>query len=712
MTAFSSEYFVEIDRPGVHRVEYDALREVPGQIPQDAFPHVSRGGVRQPVWVQDRDKDGLFGNGDALVIALHPARPGAVEWERFPTTLRVAWESREEGEEPWLGVDHETMRSGDTANEEVLFVYETIEESPLRIPIPDHNEADLSTSFWARLSSLDEKPFSIPVSRSPFWNLIDTGAVNLRIRVHGVTWISEPSETVPEHALVCEIGSIKARREWSSRSGRTLEFPQLALSKSEATLHLQVPERYLNDGKTFLADLSLLDWVEWSAPFLPRFLTETHPSTPLRRELRLKSSGAADIVLDLPESSFEWELYDDLGQRWRFPKSGGTFIVQAPESERFLLDCEDPDQLPVRIRKSNAVALSDFTLESSDYLLISPSSLRAGAEDLASIHQKRGIPCSVLVLPQIADMFGHGRISAVAVKSAISHWYQQQTGIKNPMVLLIGDASWEEPGTGRNIIPTWSAKLGDSYCASDHPYACLPDDSVIPNIAVGRLPVTTPSELQSYLEKVKRILNADTPSPDKPRAIFIVDHDSVNQSKARPLLTRLAESGFSTEPIFADASVDSKVRMERIHAAIKEGADSIFYYGHGARHVWRTGPPDFAAQSSLFTSADLERLAAAPETRINRLVVSLTCDNAPFDHSTDHSLGEKFITLPSGGSAAFVGSSWRVQNSVPVVEAWVEAVCDSDSVGEAFLHAKRKIATARFLQAYNLLGDPSLPLRH
>jgi hypothetical protein len=93
------------------------------------------------------------------------------------------------------------------------------------------------------------------------------------------------------------------------------------------------------------------------------------------------------------------------------------------------------------------------------------------------------------------------------------------------------------------------------------------------------------------------------------------------------------------------------------------------------------------------------------------VVLSLTCYSAPFDHPSADSIGEKLLRIDSRGAIAVVAASWRNSPSPRWSEVLLEELTTrGTTVGEAVMRAKRRVRNRMFVETYNLLGDPAVPI--
>jgi hypothetical protein len=170
----------------------------------------------------------------------------------------------------------------------------------------------------------------------------------------------------------------------------------------------------------------------------------------------------------------------------------------------------------------------------------------------------------------------------------------------------------------------------------------------------------------------------------------------------------MGQRGFEARKVYpAPGEPADEQNRRRLIEAFDAGNLLVHFFGHGGRFIWRTGPPDHRMHHDLFTLDDLDALQ--PGGRLP-VVLSMSCYSAPFDHPGADSIGEKFLRVPQRGAIAVVAPAWRNAPTIEMSTLLLDAMSQPGTVGEAFLQAKRASTTRDFLDQYNLLGDPAVPL--
>lgn len=692
-----------IDSPGVYSLSYDICASN-GEISEKTKFRVTQSGNPCPIWLDETNPDGKFGPRDRLIFvapAKHPRGDG-YKAAYPPVRIQTSQDGSKPGRLPVLpaieGAEGEPISPG-------FSVLSHAEENPIRfcLPGPDFTNAD--RFFWLRLTSVDESPHEIDLPAS-FLAIPPTSGTpaKLRMSLAGITTISDRSNTLPEHEIEIAVGnSHHPPHDWSGTEETVLEFDGLAPEDLSESLKIAVSERYSEDGN-FIADIVLLNWIELETPLgtVPKGFDGQVRLIPQQPHLSSK---------EIPLSSDEEKLrlFSSSGKGWQLD-SPGNFRIPLSEGDSSFYLARAGGETPVKkTRPWRTLDLSFIEEGTIDYLVIAPEMLAADVAPLVDAHSTQETSIRLLTVEDCYDAFGNGTPGTSAIARAIQHWYSQRKSKELGYVLLAGDASYEKPGTGRNLIPTSSFAIRGSLCASDNPYACLTGDDYDPDIAIGRLPIATSDEAQRVVTKTVTALIPDKKEPPTEcRSLWVVDHNQSNRDRATKAIESLKNSGVDSELIYASDDEPHTERIARIKASLFAAPNWVFYIGHGARHIWQTGGLDYSDQSSLFTS---DILAEWTGDKPVRALFSITCDNAPFDHPTDDSLGERFVTMSPGGSLTFVGASWRIQGFTKAPQMFSDAAETSVTVGETLEKAKKAMRFRPFVESFNLLGDPGLPLR-
>jgi hypothetical protein len=273
-------------------------------------------------------------------------------------------------------------------------------------------------------------------------------------------------------------------------------------------------------------------------------------------------------------------------------------------------------------------------------------------------------------------------------------------------VVLVGDDTIDPQDfydTGaQSFIPSiagWDKEFG--RVPSENGYADVDGDGA-PDLAVGRLSVSTPAEAQLMVDKIARQASVLRASLGK--NLFVAD----NRAPGDPNFAGIAESVAARFPATAWARVGDGVRRARadLAAGWKLGVSLVHYFGHGGPELW--------ADEALFTSAEAMKIEA-PEA----VVLQRTCLSDYYQYFYGPSVGEALMLNPRGGALAVFGPSGitNVRFQQLLFDRLYEEMQASPflPLGEAIRRAKARVllddpAAAVAVEGFNLMGDPSLRL--
>jgi hypothetical protein len=339
-----------------------------------------------------------------------------------------------------------------------------------------------------------------------------------------------------------------------------------------------------------------------------------------------------------------------------------------------------------------------------------------------------------------------------AIREAVN-----RTGAKT--VVLIGDTHATPPQRAafpqHAVIPTALAVAkvnvlfgGEGPIATDNAYADL-DGDLVPDVAIGRIPVDTPQELTAY---VKRLIAYETAPADSlwRRKIHLVAGvgnfgpiiDTVLESATKKFLMDGIPNAYETSitqaswrsPYCPDPRRFSDVTMERI----TDGGLFWVYLGHGHEQgldrLWISQRRHFP----IMEAADAKKLTVSQGPPI---AVLLACHTGAFDLPQD-CFAEDLLRAPGGPIAVISGSRVTMPygNSIfgdGLLEGYFQRRLTT--LGEVFHHAKKQLASPHasnknrklfdqlaqlvspkpellgeerleHVQLYQLLGDPLLAL--
>ena len=381
-----------------------------------------------------------------------------------------------------------------------------------------------------------------------------------------------------------------------------------------------------------------------------------------------------------------------------------TFVPRAP-ARNYLVGGLNAALRPLAVVGDRPAQLRGAG-HSAEYVVIAPEEFRQTAQKLADYRKAKGLTTMVVTLEDIYESFNDGMPSPLAIRDFLAYAYSRWSGRKVKYAVLAGKGTYDYKdhlGLGDNLVPVILAKTPTGLFAADKQFGDVTGKNGLPEIAIGRLPAVTNTELQSMIDKIKAYDSGQGPWTD--RALMIADNadDGGDFAGSSDGLAGLA-GGYQFEKIYlANASQAGEVRA-RIIAAFNKGAALVNYVGHAGLNQ--------LAQENIFNVANAAQLQNGGQLP---LMVMLTCVAGRFEIPGFTSLGEALLLNKDGGSVGGLVPSGAPLNtqSVRLGEEFYKALFrgKETSVGQALLTAMKNYlqqgGMSYVLNVYNWLGDPA-----
>lgn len=380
---------------------------------------------------------------------------------------------------------------------------------------------------------------------------------------------------------------------------------------------------------------------------------------------------------------------------------------------------------PAEIGEANRNAAA----EGADYLIITHSTFTATAQALAAQREAQGLSSAVVDVSWIYDQYGDGSMDPEAIKSFLSEAYHGWSPA--PLyVLLVGDGSYEEGassgGLAGSYVPPYmrSVEVGfASYLtAADNRYVCVDGDDSLPDMALGRLPVSSVHEAWAVVNKMAAYQTAVGDGIWPSRVVLATDRydprnlDFAEMSERRTAQLDEAHRAFRhyLEGPGDYPTEDALTAREGLLTDWNRGAFLIQYTGHASWQQWAALDQEEDGIERLFHLEDLPSLANGPRLPI---VLEMTCFTSAF-HRPEPTLDKSLVCLNGHGALATWGPTTLALTDEQELlgEGFYDAVFDQEvaRLGLATLFGKLRLldgdATMSALDTYVLLGDPALPL--
>jgi hypothetical protein len=299
-----------------------------------------------------------------------------------------------------------------------------------------------------------------------------------------------------------------------------------------------------------------------------------------------------------------------------------------------------------------------------------------------------------------------------AIKNYIQNAYETW---ENPpeFVILVGDAN------GDIVVNTWFENFSGYNGEGDHPYSNVDGDDILPDLFVGRLSISTLTDMQTILSKIniyERQVNMATPSMYQHSTLGGDTNTSTGLS-AMLTVKYARDRILSYDPDHSLTELypeNGNLSPANINAGINQGSLLFFFRGYIGCSGW--------------TTSDIDAL-----TNVNKLVnsICITCDTGTFASTWSVARSEEMLragtpTAPKAGACgigmATSGTHTQFNNIVMMGIAYGLYSDMMDTMGESIMRGKLALYQAYvnvdwnhvqiFTHWCNLMGDPSMAIWH
>ncbi len=374
-----------------------------------------------------------------------------------------------------------------------------------------------------------------------------------------------------------------------------------------------------------------------------------------------------------------------------------------------------------------------------DYVMICPRSLLSTAHELQDFRAGEKVTSpvqtSLIDLPSITQQFGGGVTSPTAIRDFLRYARDQWSNLKYVLLVGNGHADYRRirSTSPELMVPTFEKE----EMGTDDYYAILDSGEAIfttsydYDLAVGRLPVSTPADLSAYISKAKEYEDLTQADLGNWRNTLVLSADDAYQADHYDGAGHAKEMENQANMVRAAALADSfEIDMHKIYlhaypldaakqkpeaardliARMNQGNLFTYYFGHGSSVAW--------------ADEGLLGLSAIPELyNSGRYFVlgSFACTVGRFDIPSVPSLSQLFLNATERGAIASIGAmreSFPGSNATLAGKILLNGLGGASTLGEAFYRAKGEGmlevdygASLRYnSQKYVLLGEPALKL--
>jgi hypothetical protein len=350
--------------------------------------------------------------------------------------------------------------------------------------------------------------------------------------------------------------------------------------------------------------------------------------------------------------------------------------------------------------------------------MIGPPSLTAPLKQLVAYHQAHGLSVKVANVADVYTRFTSGVFDAQAIQDYIT---AARTTIGTRYVLLVGADTYDyrhhiscaknacpANPTDTSYVPSLYARNDCSEC-----FGAIPSDELYaggskgPQLAIGRIPATTPDQVQTVATKTLEYLNSSAVSR---HAVFAAGGEDPEFTQSSNDLVGLLPSTYTSDRAYV-SSLGAKAARDQLQKDIDAGDGIVNFVGHGNLEQWGQPP-------ALLTVGDVPHLTSRQSPSV---FFGWGCQTAYDIDPTDQALNARLLFAANGGAMLTLGSTGLdfAQVQAELAHQFFQELFHDASVttvGQALEIAENKAlaqdaATVDPVLSYELFGDPALPVQ-
>ena len=394
-----------------------------------------------------------------------------------------------------------------------------------------------------------------------------------------------------------------------------------------------------------------------------------------------------------------------------------------------------------RITVEGRVANQDLHgLAPVDMLIVTDPNLLQAAERLASFHRSQGLTVHIETPSRIYNEFSSGIPDPTAIRNFVRMFYLRSnpgSGKSPRFLLLFGGASYQYKGTAAantNKVPSYQSDVSldplSTYVTDDYfgyldPWENIQSSQPAPmlDIAIGRIPARNLQQANRVVDKILRYNQPESLGSWRTGLTLVADDEDFNlhlyDAEYHAGMIERDFPAWQVKKIYLDAFEQQSnaggssypQANKNILEDVNKGTLIWNYSGHGG-----------SSRLAQETIMDAPTLAGWDNTTRLPLLITATCDFAPFDDPGQFSLGEELLVGRNNGGIGLMTTTRLVfaSSNKVINHNFLRYILKKDSngryptLGEALRNSKNfTVSTSGdYVNArkFIMLGDPAMKL--
>lgn len=401
-----------------------------------------------------------------------------------------------------------------------------------------------------------------------------------------------------------------------------------------------------------------------------------------------------------------------------------SFVADQAADARYLAVSQVGLRSPKAIRAYEPPDLL-ATTNGADYLIITHHQFANDVQRLADYRATQGLRVAVVDVDDLYNLFNDGIYNPVAIKNFLAYAYANWQSPAPAFALLVGDGHWNFKGFAEVVygnepifmppnlqwVDPWQGEVD-----STNLLAAIVGDDILPDLAIGRLPVNTSTELNAAIDKIIAY-EATEPAAWQQRLLFVADQpdeagDFVQLTE--DVIDDHMPAGFQADRVYLNTYCAGEVNQTCAQGATREliqtlnttGTLFLNYNGHGFPLSWGR---------NIFSVEDIASLDNGDRLPI---VIPMTCLEGYWNYPNRTSMAEELIRAEGVGAvASYSPTGLGVASGHDALQrGFYDAVFQEQVavLGQATAAGQMALfATGRnldLISTYAIIGDPALRL--
>ncbi|MDP8236992.1 MAG: C25 family cysteine peptidase [Candidatus Erginobacter occultus] len=351
-----------------------------------------------------------------------------------------------------------------------------------------------------------------------------------------------------------------------------------------------------------------------------------------------------------------------------------------------------------------------------DYIIVTHPDFRAAIQPLADFRQAGGLKTEIFEVGDIYNTFGFGDFTPQAIQRFFDYAYTEWDAQTRPRyALLAGDGNYDYKNylgaSPPNYVPPYMFRSQYMETASDNWYGCLIGNDRVPDLDIGRLSITSPTQAAVMVQKIIGYQDGTDGLPWQRDILMVADNPDL-QAGDFPADSNWLIENFIPPSFTAQTAYLPDLGLAATRTAIVDGINSgklwVNYIGHGTIDQW-------SSPYYIFRSASIASLTNADRLHF---LTTPTCSNGYWCDVVGSCLAEAMTRADGKGAIAAVSPSGLSLNTPArqLTGFLFEGLLTEDQpAGTALTEAKSRLAGLSpwlyMLDIYTLFGDPALELK-